>query len=430
MTDEISTQNDELELLDHELELITDGDGVAVIGPPLVVEQFLTSRGLESRDLGLQPLRKTMGGSANIVQTGSQIAENSGRWIKLTEKSTKALKDLPPMKGSSGDVARAIVMKNGKTKHILEFVRTPGAMLTNPAVLAGAAGIMAQVAMQQTMDEIIDYLAKIDAKVDDVLRAQKDAALAQMIGVELVIDEAMTIREEVGFVSDVTWSKVQATTATVASTQAYALRQLDALAEKLERTAKMGDLAELAEASEPTVQEWLAVLARCFQLQDATAILEIDRVLDASPDDPGEVDRHRRGLRAARDKRKALIMQSTASLLARIDAAAARANTKVLFSPLASHRVVRAGNEIAAGITDFHSRLSIEQARDAIDEKRWLQAADDARDDIAAASVDTAKAIGRFAGDTADNARAGAGKLLTGLGERLLRKEDDEEPDA
>lgn len=430
MTHEISTQNDELELLDHELELITDGDGVAVIGPPLAVEQFLTSRGLEARDLGLQPLRKAMGGSANIVQTGSQIAENSGRWIKLTEKSAKALKDLPPMKGSSGDVARAIVMKNGKTKHILEFVRTPGVLLTNPAVLAGAAGIMAQVAMQQTMDEIIDYLAKIDAKVDDVLRAQKDAALAQMNGVELVIDEAMTIRDEVGFVSDVTWSKVQATTATVASTQAYALRQLDALAEKLERTAKMGDLAELAEESGPTVQEWLAVLARCFQLQDATAILEIDRVLDASPDDPGEVDRHRRGLRAARDKRKTLISQSTSSLLARIDAAAARANTKVLFSPLTSHRVVRAGNGIAAGITDFHSRLSIEQARDAIDEKRWLEAADDAREDIATASVDTAKAIGRFAGETADNARMGAGKLLTGLGERLLRKDDDEEPDS
>lgn len=431
MTDEIDTQADELDLLDHELELITDGDGVAVIGPPLAVEQFLTSRGLaESRDLGLQNLRRTTGGAAGVVQAASQIAENSGRWIKLTEKSAKALKDLPAMKGSSGDVARAIVMKNGKTKHILEFVRTPGAMLTNPAVLAGAAGIMAQVAMQQTMDEIIDYLAKIDAKVDDVLRAQKDAALAQMIGVELVIDEAMTIRGEVGFVSDVTWSKVQATTATVASTQAYALRQLDALAEKLERTAKMGDLAELAEESGPTVQEWLAVLARCFQLQDATGILEIDRVLDASPDDPGEVDRHRRGLRAAREKRKTLITQSTGSLLARMDAAAARANTKVLFSPLTSHRVVRAGNEIAAGIIDFHSRLSIEQSRDAIDEKRWLEAADDAREGVAAASVDTAKAIGRFAGDTADNARTGAGKLLTGLGERLLRKEDDAEPDA
>jgi len=36
-------------------------------------------------------------------------------------------------------------------------------------------GIMAQVAMQQTMDEITDYLATIDEKLDDVLRAQDDA---------------------------------------------------------------------------------------------------------------------------------------------------------------------------------------------------------------------------------------------------------------
>ena len=34
-----------------------------------------------------------------------------------------------------------------------------------------AAGVMAQLAMQQTMEEITDYLATIDEKVDDVLRA-------------------------------------------------------------------------------------------------------------------------------------------------------------------------------------------------------------------------------------------------------------------
>jgi hypothetical protein len=43
-------------------------------------------------------------------------------------------------------------------------------------------------------------------KVDDVLRAQKDAALADMIGVDFVIEEAMTVREHVGRVSEVTWS--------------------------------------------------------------------------------------------------------------------------------------------------------------------------------------------------------------------------------
>ncbi|MGB3730813.1 hypothetical protein [Microbacterium sp.] len=426
---------DERELLDYEIELISDGDGVAVIGPPAAVEEFLTSRRLESRELGLHKVGSKLSGASGALQAATKVAENSGRWIKLTENSAKALQGLPPMKGSSGEVARAIVMRNGKTNHILEFVRQPGitGMLTNPAVLAGAAGIMAQLAMQQTMDEIIDYLAKIDAKVDEVLRAHKDAALAEMIGVEFVIDEAMTIREEVGFVSDVTWSKVQGTTATVASTQAYALRQLDALAEKVERTAKMGDLADLADAAEQTVLEWLAVLARCFQLQDATAILEIDRVLDASPDDPGEVERHRRGLRAARQKRKALITQTTVSLLVRMDAASARANSKKLFAPNASHKVVRIGNRIADDITAFHSRLSIEQSRDAIAEKRWIEAADDAREHIAAASVDTAKAVGRFAGETADNARTGAGKLLTGLGERLLRKDasgDDADEDA
>ena len=155
---------------------------------------------------------------------------------------------------------------------------------------------MAQLAMQQTMDEITDYLATIDEKLDDVLRAQKDAVLADMIGVDLVIEEAMTIREQVGRVSEVTWSKVQATSTTIARTQAYALRQLDALAEKLERKTKIGDLAEAAKEAEAKVQEWLAVLARCFQLQDAIAVLELDRVLDAAPD---ELDRHRLALRTA-----------------------------------------------------------------------------------------------------------------------------------
>ena len=147
--------------------------------------------------------------------------------------------------------------------------------------------------MQQTMDEITDYLAKIDEKVDDVLRAQKDAVLARMIGVGFVIEEAMTIREHGGRVNEVTWSKVQATSATIAETQAYALRQLDALAEKMERKTKIRDLATAAKEAESSVREWLAVLARCFQLTDAIAVLELDRVLAAAPDD---LDGHRLGI--------------------------------------------------------------------------------------------------------------------------------------
>ncbi|MGW3614382.1 hypothetical protein ACWD6N_31790 [Micromonospora sp. NPDC005163] len=83
-------------------------------------------------------------------------------------------------------VSRAVLTDHGKITGLLEVVqKTPSALLTNPAILTGAAGLMAQLAMQQTMDEITDYLAVIDAKVDAVLRAQTDAVVADMIGVEL-----------------------------------------------------------------------------------------------------------------------------------------------------------------------------------------------------------------------------------------------------
>ena len=243
-------------------------------------------------------------------------------------------------------------------------------------MLAGAAGIMAQLAMQQTMDEITDYLAAIDEKVDDVLRAQKDAVVADMIGVDFVIEEAMTIREHVGRVSEVTWSKVQATSMSIARTQAYALRQLDALAEKLERKTKVGDLAKTTKDAEPAVKEWLAVLARCFQLQDAIAVLELDRVMDASPE---ELDRHRLALRTARQNRWDVISRSTEKLIARMDAAAGMANVKVLFHPTTSGAVVESSNEVTAMIVDFHGLLGIERDRESLTARRWADAASEVR---------------------------------------------------
>jgi hypothetical protein len=164
--------------MDHSIELISDGDGMAVIGDPTAVEAFLTAEGLPSRDLGLPRLGTTLAVGGAALQAGSGIVANAGRWVKLTPKSAAALKKYQSMTGSSSDVSRAVLTHKGKTKHILEFAKTPGSLLTNPAVLAGAAGIMAQLAMQQTMDEITDYLAVIDEKVDDVLRAQQDAVLA------------------------------------------------------------------------------------------------------------------------------------------------------------------------------------------------------------------------------------------------------------
>ncbi|MFH5880246.1 hypothetical protein [Arthrobacter sp. NA-172] len=406
----------------NEIELISDGDGLAVIGDPMAVDRFLASEGLVSKDLGLQRLGPTVGNAAGVVQAGSEIAANSGRWVKLTQKSAQDLRKFGLMKGSEAGVSRAVLTENGKIKGLLEIVR-PASIVTNPALLAGAAGLMAQLAMRQSMEEITDYLAQIDEKVDDLLRAQKDAVLADMIGVDLVIEEAMTIREHVGRVSDVTWSKVQSTSVTLTRTQAYALRQLDALAGKMENKAKIGDLAKTAKVAESTVQEWLAVLARCFQLQDGIAVLELDRVLDASPD---ELNRHRLALRAARQNRLDLIERSTLRLLARMNAAAVTANTKVLLHPITAGAVVHSSNHVATGVVEFHGRLGIDLNQQSLDARRWVDAAADVRDkalETGAEGVDAARQIGH---ETLDRARSVTGKLSSEIAHRAFRRIGDD----
>jgi hypothetical protein len=287
---------------------------------------------------------------------------------------------------------------------------------------------MAQLAMQQTMDEITDYLATIDEKLDDVLRAQEDAVLADMIGAGLDIDEAMTIREHAGRVSEVTWSKVQATPATIARTQAYALRQLDALAEKMERNATIGDLAKTAREAESKVQGWLVVLASCSRLQDAIAVLELDRVLDAAPDD---LDGHRLGLKASRYKRLESISRSTKRLMARMDAAAATANAKVLLHPATAPAVVQSGEHVTSALADFHGRLGIESGRQQLEAKRWVDAVSEVRDKVLETGAESVDASRRLGNEALDRARSVQGKLSSGIAERALRRRggEDEERD-
>jgi hypothetical protein len=399
--------------VDNDIQLISDGDGIAVIGDPAAVEEFLAAEGLPSKDLGLERLRPLLSAGAATAQAGSEIAANSGRWLKVTKESAHLIHKHGLRNSSDGLKTGVLKGKHGQVKGFIEFAKGPGAALSNPALLAGAAGIMAQLAMQQAMDEITDYLATIDKKLDDVLRAQKDAALADMIGVGFVIEEAMTIREQVGRVSEVTWSKVQGTTLTIATTQAYALRQLDALAEKVEGETKVGEVAKAARKAQAEVREWLGVLARCARLQDAIAILELDRVLDASPD---ELDQHRRALRVARDNRFELIARGTENLMVRMDAAAGTANAKVLLHPGSARDVVQSSNDVASAVVEFHGRLGIERGRESVEAKRWLDAATEVRDKaLDAAGEAGGKALGA-ATDVGGKALGGA----TGVGSKAL----------
>jgi hypothetical protein len=418
-----------------EIQLVTDEHGLAVFGAPSAVEQFLASEGLvaagpASTGLGVGRLRGLLNTGSAGAQAGSEIAANSGRWVKLSEESAKAMKKYGLRESSKTGLSTGVLKGDkGQVKGFVEFVRGPGAALTNPTMLAGAAGIMAQLAMQQTMDEITYYLQRIDAKLDDVLRAQKDSVVSRLTGAGMAIDEAMTVSRTRGRVDEVTWSKVQNLTTTIAEVQGYALAQLDGLAGKLESAKDVSEIASAARGAAASTPEWLAVLARTFQLQAGLDVLELDRVLDASPD---EVDDHRRGLEEARRKRISAIGVATERLLERIIGAAGTANEKVLLHPKASPRAVRASETVGSEIVDFHVALGLESGREVLEVRRWSSAAGEVRDRALETGSEGIGAVRRGGGvalvrarDGADGARKSVqalpGRLRSGLG----RRDDD-----
>jgi hypothetical protein len=317
-----------------------------------------------------------------------------------------------------------MVGPRGNIKQWIQVVTSPGSMVSNPAVLAGGAGIMAQLAMQQQMKEITDYLATIDQKLDAVLRSQTNQVLARLDGVALTVREAMSVREAVGRVSEVTWSKVQNSAQTIHETQGYALRQLGDLADKIEEKNKIGDLAETAKEAEAEVQKWLVVLARCFELHDAVAVLELDRVLDASPD---ELDRHRLGLKSARRDRVQLISERTERLLGRMDAAVGKANSKVLFNPKQSPAVVMSSNHVAAGVHEFHELLGIESGPESSEARRWREAAAERWVEARATGAQGIDDVKRFGSKTRGQAGSVRDKLSDRIAERKLRRRDGDE---
>ncbi len=403
-----------------EVEIIDDGDGFGLIGDPAAIEQFLVSNGLPSRPLGLGRLsRHTAKGSAALHAAGEASA-NAGKWVKLSDKSAALLRTGETMKGSSPNVSRAILTKNGKASHILEFSKTGAKNIaSNPAILTGAAGIMAQVAMQQAIDEITDYLALIDAKVDDVLRAQKDAVFADMFGIELTIDEALAILQSTGRVSEVTWSKVQGAGNTINRTQAYALRQIDAAAGKLEAAKGVGALAKDVRKIERDAQDWLSVLARCVQLHDATGVLELDRVLDGLPED---LEAHRRGLLTARAKRLSAIAAASESLGAKLTSVSTAANSAVLLHPGSAKAVLAAADYTAQALDEFHSALGIGGPQDEIVARRWVEAAVEARDRAVDTGVRGAGVLRRVGTSGLDSAASAAGRTRAALTQRSPRR--------
>jgi hypothetical protein len=296
-------------------------------------------------------------------------------YLKLTPESAKRLKDaggLMPTKTKG--ISHVMLGETGKQSlKWLQAEDGPASLLSNPAVLSGVGGLLSQFAQQTEAQELKELLAGIDEKLDDVRRGQRDAVLARMKGAAASIDDAATIRDHGGD-PKTWWDKVNGVSETLFTVQEEALLALRALADKVEGKSKTGELKKATQQIERDVAVQLAVLARCFELQDEFRVIELDQVRATAPD---RLDGHRRGVADARARRRSNVLDSTTRLMAQMDAAGGIANENILLHARAAQSVIGSLNATAAVVDDFHGPLGIESNRDSLSARPWREALKD-----------------------------------------------------
>jgi hypothetical protein len=344
--------------MDEDVHLICDDQGLIVIGPPSRVAALLAKRGLTSsaKTVNLRRFWPRIGILSEVADAGIEQYANSARWLKLTPESAALRKQFGLIETDSPDVFYALIGEPGKVKKWAKVEAGPGSGLTNPAVMSGVAGIMAQVAMQQQLDEIKGYLIAIDMKVDDVIRKVDDARKSDMVGVGRALDRAMTLWDSTGVVSAESWSTVDQAPSTIEATQDYAMTQLEEMSKRLVQT-NVSELAKAAADVQAKAPQWLAILAYCFEKQVEVDMLQVEREFVSSPDKDEEC---RRALREYRKVRREAIIDETSRILDRMDVAVGRANAKIFWNHTDSPRVVFSANEVSRLVGDFNRVLELE----------------------------------------------------------------------
>ena len=357
-----------------DITLVSDGDGVVVAGDRSAIERFLEHASLlqNAEEFELGKLSTVLKSGAEVAKTASGIAEQSALYLKLTPESAKRLKDAGGlMKTKTKGINHAMLGEPGKKSlKWLQVEEGPASWMTNPAVLSGIGGLMSQFAQQAEAHELKALLVRMDEKLDDVRRTQRDAVLAKMNGAAAAIEEAMTIHRHGGD-PETLWDKVSGESVAILEVQNTALLALGALAEKVEGKSKAGELKRATQEIERDVAIQLAVLARCFELQDEFRVVELDHVLASAPEN---LEGHRLGVAEARQNRRAAVLERTSRLMQRMDVAGNIADANTLLHARAARCVIDSLNATAEIVGDFHAPLGIEASRDALRPTRWREA--------------------------------------------------------
>ncbi|MFR5100725.1 MAG: hypothetical protein ACLTDO_09155 [Bifidobacterium pseudocatenulatum] len=186
--------------------IIQDEQGIVFLGDAGTIDLWLKDEGFGSKAFTAKAIQTVSSASKGAQTVGNAMAE-SGRWVKLTKESAELVAKYGKNCKKGPFQAGVVRQPNGHIIKHLQFTQ-PGQL--NPAMLTGISGVMAQMALEQAVSEITDYLKEIDAKLDDLLRDQKDQTVSKLARISHMIDETMLIYQQVGSISETHGPRCQA----------------------------------------------------------------------------------------------------------------------------------------------------------------------------------------------------------------------------
>lgn len=299
-----STQKDEVVV-------ITSEEGALLLGPEAELTQ------LNSSDT-LSPVSPELLRRVSKALTGiEKYQEQSGRWLKLDAEFAKYLQ-LHGIKTRDirAGVIRVKDLPYNLTSHsggsLLKHLKFEQTGLLTPAAPIALASMMQQASVERQMEQMQDYLERIDAKLDAVLRFQKDSLAGEIDGIAEVLKEALLVMERTEGVTDTQWATVQQLHGELFKLQGRVLRHLSAIAEKMAQSkTSPGKVKETFQDTNTDARFWLHELARTVQLQNQMYVLQLKRV-DAVEGESAEG--YTAAVAISREKRASRLVESLSAI--------------------------------------------------------------------------------------------------------------------
>lgn len=414
-----------------ELAIIESDDGVLLLGDEKQILAFERQAGLPRKRASSRVLAQA--GAA--FGTVGELQGQSGRWLKLTQESAEHLSKFGGSLSKNDRLLTGVV--RGDAGRIAKHLKFENLGLLTPAAPAAAAAMMTQLAVESALADIQEYLAVIDAKLDQLLQQRKTEKIGRLGGISAEIDEAYAIFESTGTVSSVTWSKVQGNSTDLKSLQFEAVESLRSIASRVSEVAGNTDKsADLLEDVGEDVEFWLGVLARTVALQDRQYILELAHIAAVEPD---HLEPHRAAIITARAARLERVRGEVESVSSSVDEAAQLSNRARVANPFNARHVVERANRVQETVAAFAKHADFELvAIEQLQPKPWRRAAK-------ALVGETAEQVGSFGEDVGQRARSlgvgihdRGGRIVRGLSGRIEQRRsrrdsaasDDEAPES